>query len=135
MQPTEVFISHSSRDHEMAERIARQLREHGVPTFFSPANLLGAQQWQDEILAALRRCDWFVVLLSPDAIESMWVRRETAFVLSDPRFESRIAPVAYRPCDLGRLEWLRLYQIIDIQTDFSAGLQQLLRVWGIGLKT
>ncbi len=51
MHPAEVFLSHSTHDREMAERIAHALRNHGIPSFFSPFNLIGAQQWQQEILA------------------------------------------------------------------------------------
>src|SRR5262249_25640446 len=69
-------------------------------------NIIGAQQWQNEILSALQRCDWFVVLLSPDAINSMWVKREVAFALQDPRYEDRIIPLKYRDCDLKSLQWL-----------------------------
>lgn len=135
MPPREVFLSHSSQDHEFAARIAEMLREHGVPAFFSPQNLVGAQQWQDEILGALQRCDWFLVLLSPDAIRSMWVKRETALALSDPRYENRIVPLMYRDCELAPLAWLTLFQIVDFRTiDFRDGCRDLLRVWGVGMK-
>ena len=39
----------------MAQRLATVLIRHGVPTFFSPQNIIGAQQWQNEILSALQR--------------------------------------------------------------------------------
>jgi hypothetical protein len=87
----------------MAQRLATVLARHGVPTFFSPQNIIGAQQGQNEILGSLQRCDWFVVLLSPDAINSMWVKREVAFALQDPRYEDRIVPLKYRDCDLKSL--------------------------------
>lgn len=135
MPPLEVFLSHASADHQMAERLATVLRTHGVPTFYSPSNIIGAQQWQDEILQALWRCDWFTVLLSPDAIASMWVRRETALALRDKRFDGRIIPLSYRPCHLGFLEWLQAFQMVDLQGDFDQGCRDLLRIWGIGLKT
>lgn len=134
MPPREVFLSHSSHDREMAERIAVLLREHGVPTFYSPTNIVGAQQWQDEILRALQRCDWFVVLISPEATNSMWVKREVAYALSDPRYQNTIVPLNYRPCDLGSLAWLKIYQFVDLQGDFPASCRELLRVWGVGLK-
>jgi len=134
MRPDEAFLSHSSQDREMAERIAHALQEHGIPTFFAPSNLFGAQQWQDEILRALERCDWFLVLLSPDAVDSMWVRRETSMALSDRRFDKRIVPLLYRSCDLDTLRWLRVYQFVDFQGDFHAGCRDLLRIWGVGLK-
>ncbi|WP_026100594.1 toll/interleukin-1 receptor domain-containing protein [Synechococcus sp. PCC 7336] len=134
MPPIEVFLSHSNQDRAMAERLATALTYHGVPLFFSPENIVGAQQWQSGILSALQRCDWFVVLLSPDAIDSMWVRREVAFALQDPRYEDRIVPLKYRNCDLKSLQWLTLFQTIDFTGGFTAGCRSLLRVWGIGLR-
>lgn len=134
MPPKEVFLSHSSQDRATAEKIAELLRAHGVPTFYSPHNLIGAQQWQDEILKALQRCDWFVVLLSPDAIQSLWVPRETAMALNDRRYDNKIIPVMYRDCDLGMMGWLNAYQMVDLRLDFAAGARNLLKVWGVGMK-
>jgi TIR domain len=134
MLPHEVFLSHASLDAEIAERVTQVLRDHGVPTFFSPANVVGAQQWQDEILQGLKRCDWFIVLLSPNAINSMWVKRETAFAMRERRYENRIVPLLYRDCDLGPLEWLTIFQIVDFRGKFEEGCRELLRVWGVGFK-
>jgi TIR domain len=52
--PAEIFLSHSSRDRQMASRIAAVLRGHGIPVFLSPENIVGAQQWQEEILKGLQ---------------------------------------------------------------------------------
>lgn len=118
----------------MAQRLSFVLTRHGLRTFFSPHNIIGAQQWQDEILSALQRCDWFVVLLSPDAINSMWVKREVAFALQGPRYEYRIVPLRYRDCDLKSLQWLTLFQMVNFDRDFTDGCRSLLRTWGIGLR-
>jgi hypothetical protein len=134
MLPTEIFLSHATQDRAMAQRLAHTLARHGIPVFFSPQNILGAQQWQNEILGALQRCDWFVVLLSPDAINSMWVKREVAFALQDLRYEDHIIPLQYRECDLKSLQWLSLFQMIQFTGDFADGCRNLLRVWGLGLK-
>ena len=45
MAPNEVFLSHSSEDQVTARRIAQTLVAHGVPIFYSPENIVGAQQW------------------------------------------------------------------------------------------
>ena len=134
MRPVEVFLSHSSQDRAMAARLAEVLTTHGVPVFFTPTDLIGAQQWQDEILKALQRCDWFMVLLSPDAVESMWVRRETAFALHEKRYDGHIIPLQYRTCDLGPLAWLELFQMIDFRGDFAESCRELLRIWGVGFR-
>jgi hypothetical protein len=102
--------------------------------FYSPRNIVGAQQWQDEILSALKRCDWFLVVLSPEAVESMWVKREIAFALKERRYENRIVPLTYRPCDLASVQWLEIFQMVDFSGDFEAGARELLRIWGLGLR-
>jgi hypothetical protein len=73
----------------------------------------GRSAVQNEILSALQRCDWFLVLLSPDSMKSMWVKREVAFALQDPRYEDRIVPLTYRDSDLRSLQWLTLFQMIS----------------------
>lgn len=135
MPPRELFLSHSSKDVAAAKMLAETLNRHGVPTFLAPANLLGAQQWQDEILSAILRCDWFAVLLSPNALESMWVRREIAMALIDPRFEQRIIPILYSDCDVDQLGWLRLFQMIDMRGKRrESAFRELLRIWGLAPK-
>jgi len=135
MQPAEVFLSHSSQDHAMAGRVAEMLRAHGVPVWFSQTDILGAQQWHDEIGAALNRCDWFLVLLSPDAVSSKWVKRELLFALDNDRYERHIVPLRYRDCDFKQLSWtLEQSQMVDLCSEFMAGCRELLRIWGIGLR-
>ncbi len=134
MPPTEVFLSHSSRDRKMASELASVLIQHGIPVFYSPHNIIGGQQWQDEILRALQRCDTFCVLLTPDATESAWVQREVSFALDERRFDHSIVPLIGRPCELGRLKWLKIFQMVDLSRDFSDGCRRLLRIWGVGAR-
>jgi hypothetical protein len=134
MPPRELFLSHSSQDREAAERLVKLLQDHGIAVFYSPQNIVGSQQWQNEILAALERCDWFAVLLSPNAVQSMWVQRECAFAFQEPRFNNCIVPILFQECDLGPMKWLRIWQMVNISTDFGEGCRQLLRIWGLGLK-
>ena len=133
--PNEVFLSHSSLDRQSANEIAGVLRRHGIPLWYSKINIVGAQQWHDEIGAALRRCDWLVVLLSPQSVESIWVKREVLFSLNDPRYDERIVPVLYQSCDYDQLSWtLSLLEIVDFTQGFENGCRELLRVWGVGYR-
>lgn len=131
--PEEVFLSHSSADRPFAARLAATLRRHGVPVWYSDTNIQGAQQWHDEIGAALARCDWFLVALSPNAVEAVWVKRELLFALQERRFDGRIAPVIYQPCSHLQLSWtLSQIQMIDFSDDFDRGCRDLLQIWGLG---
>lgn len=133
--PREVFLSHSAKDRKLAKRLAEMLREHGVRVWYSQTNLLGAQQWHDEIGKALARCDWFLLVLSPAATRSKWVKRELLYALRNARYENRIIPVRYRDCDLDKLSWaLEDFQAIDFTHEFRTGCKSLLQTWGIRFK-
>jgi hypothetical protein len=133
MIPKEIFLSHSSEDHPFTASVAETIRRHGIPVWHAPTNLIGAQEWQAEIGLALKRCDWFVVVLSPNAVVSMWVRRELQYALRQPRFEKRIVPILHRPCDPELLSWvLPAFEFVDFTPSFDEGCSALLRVWGIG---
>ncbi len=136
MIPGEVFLSHSSADQTFVTSLAEVLHRHGVPVWYSKTNIIGAQQWHDEIGAALNRCDWFVLVLSPSSVASMWVKRELLFALQQNRFENRIVPLFYQPCDFNQLSWvLPGFQRVDFQRGFEEGCRDLLRIWGLGYKS
>jgi len=133
MIPREAFLSHSSIDRPFVNRLIDVLQRHGVPTWYSNVNLHGAQQWHDEIGAALRRCDWFIVVLSPNSVNSIWVKRELVFALQQNRFENKIVPILYRDCDYENLSWvLPNFQFVEFRGSFDEGCRDLLRMWGIG---
>ena len=133
--PHEVFLSHSAKDRRFAERIAQVLRDHGIPVWYSGTNILGAAEWHDEIGKALQRCDWLVVVLSPQSVKSPWAKRELLYALDDARYETRIVPRLFKPCKHMKLSWtLREFQFVDFTGDFHEGCRSLLRIWGLGYK-
>jgi hypothetical protein len=111
--PNEVFLSHAHSDTDFASSLVATLQHHGVRVWFSQSNILGAQQWHDEIGDALQRCDWFAVVLSPEAVES-------------------IIPLIYKGCDYRKLSWmLPAFQMVDFTGNFADGCRNLFRVWGL----
>jgi hypothetical protein len=132
--PAEIFLSHSHHDERLTVRIAEELRRHGIPAWYSERHVVGAQQWLDQIGFALKRCDWFAVVLTPEAISSMWVKRELSAALMDTKFDGRIVPLLAKDCDPGTLAWpLTALQTISLRP-FKAGITELLRIWGIALR-
>ena len=133
MTPREVFLSHSSQDQHAAVKIADTLRNHGVPVWLAPTVILAAQQWHDEIGRALRRCDWFMVLLSDHAVNSIWVRRELMYALSHKQYDNHIMPILLDQCDYEALSWtLGLFQMADYASSKVDAYTEILRSWGIG---
>lgn len=134
MPPKEVFLSHSSQDGEVTRRIGETLRNHAVPVWYSETNIVGAQQWHDEIGKALRRCDWFVLLLSESSIASRWVKMELQYALNHSQYTERILPVLLENCDYESLSWtLGAFHMVNLQDDFAVGCRGILATWGFGL--
>src|SRR5712671_4611969 len=123
----EIFVSHSSRNAAFVERLVRVLHAHGLRTFFSRKHIRGAQQWHDEIGAALARCSWFLVVLSPQSVVSEWVKHELVYALQNRRYVRTILPVLYKPCDFKKLSWtLSSREYVDFRKDFHKGCRDLL---------
>jgi len=130
--PTEVFLSHAGRDRRFADRLAGVLRRHGIPVWYSRTHIRAAQQWHDQIGAALARCDWFLLVLTPNAVKSKWAKRELLFALSEDRYEDRIVPTLRRDCDMKALSWtLPSFQYVDFRGRLDDGFADLLRTWKI----
>ena len=134
--PIEVFVSHSSKNADFISRLNCVLTDHKVKSFVSKANIRGAQQWHDEIGIALKRCDWFVLVLSPQSVRSRWVKHELIYALQASRYRERIIPVLYRQCDTDALSWtLSSIEWIDFRGDFDEACKQLLQIWQLRYKS
>lgn len=136
MLPKEVFLSHSDKDRQFAASLAKVLRRHNIPVWYSRTNLVGAQRWHDEIGAALSRCNWFVLVLTPNSVKSDWVKHELMFALNNRRYKGRIVPLVLEKCKYTKLSWtLSAFQIIDFTRGSKAdGYRELIKVWGLGYK-
>lgn len=133
MLPNEIFLSHSEHDRQFVDHVADIMRQHGLPVWYSRTQIRGGHQWHDEIGLALRRCDWFVIVLSPSSVKSMWAKRELLYSLEQIRFENKIVPVLFQPCNYELLSWtLSSFHMIDFTQTFEKGCRDLLQVWNVG---
>lgn len=131
-KPRELFLSHSSKDRHFVSRLEEVFRKHGIRYWYSKRHIVAATTWHDEIGKALGRCDWFVVVLSPSALRSVWVERELLYALRSRRYNERIVPILHKRCIWNRLSWtLGSLQMVDFTSDFEQGCRDLLRTWGL----
>lgn len=133
--PTELFLSYAHHDKDFASSLVETLEHHSVRVWFSQTSILAGQRWHDEIGAALERCDWFAVILSPAAVESRWVKRELGYALVENQYDNRVIPLLYKPCNYKKLAWdLPQFHMVDFTGTFSDGCRDLCRVWKIPYK-
>jgi hypothetical protein len=124
----EVFLSHAAKDRRFAGLLAERLRAANQPVWYAPSSIRGAQQWHDEIGAALERCRWFIVVLTPASVSSLWVKQELLYALNDRRYRGRIVPIEHRPADFKKLSWtLGAIQRVKFR-NFEQGVTEVLKI-------
>jgi hypothetical protein len=78
-----VFISYSRADSAAASTLESELGERDISTSRDVAFLQPGQEWQAALRREVTGTDCFVVLISPKAAESEWVRKEVRWALSE----------------------------------------------------
>jgi hypothetical protein len=72
------FISYSSKDQLFAERLYADLQAKGVRCWFAPHDVQGGKKLHEQIDDAIRVHERLLLILSPDSINSEWVKTEIA---------------------------------------------------------
>jgi hypothetical protein len=125
-----LFLSHSARDRRFVERLARLLQDNNLQYWYSERHIAGAQQWHDEIGKALASCNWFLLVLSPAAVKSKWVKHELLYALEERAYEKHIVVLDLGHGKFKKLSWtLSQSQWVDFKRGFDRGSAALLRIW------
>lgn len=118
------FMSYSREDVSYQKRVIQELRQRGITVWVDTENLIpGSPAWEREIERAIRSAAGIIVLLSPGANNSEWVRREISFAEQNAK---RIFPVLIRGDEDDSVP-LRLssHQRVDLRRNFNDGIGQL----------
>jgi TolB-like protein/Flp pilus assembly protein TadD len=81
MEP-KVFISHSSKDKEIANTICNHLESAGIHCWIAPRDIKAGSDWTEGIIQGIDSCRVFVLVFSENANVSEHVRREVAKAFS-----------------------------------------------------
>lgn len=128
---TQVFISHSTKDAKFVDGLVERLRDHYIKSWYAPRNMPGGY-FLSNIQEALAQCDWFLIALSPDALQSKWVKMEVDAAMADPRFKGKVIPVLAEPCDWQSLhQHLGRYQLFDYVSQPKEAEMRLLQHLGV----
>ena len=77
-----LFVSYSRKDIAFVRRLAGDLEKAGYDVWWDVSDLRGGDDWLRLIPAAIESSDCFIIVLSPNAILSEWVKREYTQALS-----------------------------------------------------
>jgi hypothetical protein len=125
-QKHRIFVSHSSLDRRFVEEeILACLGQHGIEFWFAEDSILMGDHWERDILAGLRSCNWFLLVMSPRSANSEWVKDELHFAIS--QLGGSIIPVMIDDCDPYEFHVrIARIQMIDMRSDRDRAKRRLL---------
>jgi hypothetical protein len=90
----QVFISYSRKDIDFVRKLAGDLESAGYDVWWDLSDLRGGDDWVNTIPAAIASSQYFIVVLTPAAGGSEWVRKEYTQALS---LHKKVIPILLKP--------------------------------------
>ncbi len=131
-----IFVSHSHLDNDfgtmLTQGLRRVLNDESAVFYDVLGGLHGGETWWEKIVEELTVRDVFIIVLSPDAMNSIWVRREINVALNENKY---IIPVLHRPCTI-RAD-LKILQFVSFLAPkpYEVAFQEVLRALGLPPET
>ena len=122
----QIFISHSSRDKQLATWLSVDLANEGHAPWLDEWRIKAGESIPNKIAHGIDECEYLLVLLSPHSVKSGWVEREWSTKYSSEVAEGRVRviPVLLEDCEIPTL--LRVKKYADFRSDYRRGLDQIL---------
>ena len=108
---TSAFISYSRYNLDVADFIADKLRNRNVDVFIDYQRLRSGN-FVEQLGAEIEQRDYFLVVISPHAVDSKWVKAEVAWAFSEKTNEC-IIPIWYKPAKLTNVFVLSALERVD----------------------
>lgn len=89
-----IFISYSRKDVDFVRRLAGDLEKASYDVWWDLSDLRGGDDWVSLIANAIATSEAVIVVLSPNSIESPWVRKEYTQAIG---LGKRLIPIMYSP--------------------------------------
>ena len=88
-----VFITHSHGNRPLVRQVVKTLKQAGLDVWDDEYDTYPSDNWAKVTGEALEQSDAMVVLVTPDALDSVIVHRDIGFALGNNRFAYRVIPV------------------------------------------
>ena len=81
---SDVFVSHSSKDKEIADRVVKYFEDKGLSCWMAPRDIVPGSDWAAAINTAITASKVFVIIYTANSAESSQVSREISLAENKP---------------------------------------------------
>jgi tetratricopeptide (TPR) repeat protein len=137
MSQPRIFVSYSRRDTYFTQRLVSDLNAAGADVWVDQAGIQHGN-FMERIDEALAQCEWMVLVLTPNSIDSPYVRQETYTALHRVQqgYMRAVIPILAAPCLPGIIppQWDALHRY-DATRDYAAALAGVVEAVGLSAMT
>lgn len=126
-----LFLSHSSIDKPFVEKLAKDIQRVGVRVWFDKWEIKVGESLTWKIEEGLQANDYLGIVLSPEALNSEWVKSELSAAWCRQMNTRKIIvlPIMYRNCNIPLFLADRKYA--DFRTNYNQGFIDLCHALGL----
>jgi hypothetical protein len=131
--PPGIFLSHTHADNSFANTLAKDLARAGARVWIDEAEIQVGDSLIEKIRDGIDSMDYLAVVLSPESVNSQWVRREVDIAMNQEIEGKRVKvlPLLYKPCDLPGFLKGKLYSDFTVPSTYDSALGTILRRLGL----
>ncbi len=125
-----IFLSYAQKDATLASQLAERLKKKGFTVWTSGEEVMPGDNWAKKIGKALDESELMIILLTPRALESEWLRQDIDYALGSKKFEDRVFSVFVGPTlELNKdMPWILLklpHHQIESARDFGVVVKEI----------
>jgi hypothetical protein len=121
----DLFLSHSSKDKDLAMRLATDLNFCGVDAWLDEWEIQIGQSLSDILASAMEKARFVAILISENYNKSVWTKREYKKALSREEQESRIVMLPLILSGAEFPDFLEDKKYVDLRDHYYSGLAQV----------
>ena len=114
------FISYSTKDEDFAKRLHSRMRDEGLRVWYSPEDIKSGQKLHEQIDQAIRVYEKLLLVLSPNNMNSEWVRTE---IRKARKIEIKEGQRKLFPIRLVDFEVIRDWECFDADSGKDLGVE------------
>ena len=92
-----IFISYSRKDIDFVRKLAGDLEKASYDVWWDITDLRGGDDWVKTLPAAIAAAEYFIIVLTPNSVNSEWVQKEYTQALT---LRKKIIPIMFEMCDV-----------------------------------
>ncbi len=128
-----IFLSHTSTDKPFVRKLASDLESHGVRYWLDEAEIKVGESLIERIRQGLDEVDYVAAVLSPNSINSPWVKRELDVAMNQEILgqKVKVLPILHQQCDLPGFLLGKFYADFTDQNNYTPAFKRLVESMGL----